>query len=156
MAESKARLYEGLFLINQEAIASDFSGCLQHIRQILDRASAEVLVLRKWDERKLAYDIKGQSRGTFLLAYFNALPDKIAGIERDCNLSEIVLRALVLRADHVGETELELAKREKEFTAVEAALRSERGGPAPEEPAAVGNLDNEAEIGGEGGDEEGG
>ena len=65
------RLYEGLFLLNQEAVASDFAGCIDFVRNVFERAGAELVVLRKWTEMRLAYEIKGQRRGVFLLAYFN-------------------------------------------------------------------------------------
>ncbi len=116
-------LYEGLFLINQQVTSGDLQAALDQVKDILDRAEAEIVVLRKWDERKLAYEIKGQKRGLFVLTYFRARPTMLANIERDCNLSDAVMRSLVIRADHVGETELDLAKREEPTSRAEAKLR---------------------------------
>jgi small subunit ribosomal protein S6 len=31
----------------------------------------KILSSRRWDERRLAYPIKGQNRGTYLLVYFS-------------------------------------------------------------------------------------
>lgn len=115
-------LYEGLFLINQQITSGDLQAALDEVQQILTRAEAEILLVRKWDERKLAYEIKGQKRGLFILAYFRARPSMLANIERDCNLSDAVIRSLVLRAEHIGETELELARRE-DTSRAEARLR---------------------------------
>lgn len=131
-------LYEGLFLINPQTIGGDLQAGLEEVTQILARAEAEVVVLRKWDERKLAYEIKGQKRGLFILAYFRARSTMLANIERDCNLSDAVMRSLVLRADHVGETELELARREEVTTRTEARLRK----PAKEDDA----IEEDADI----------
>ena len=36
-------------------------------KALLDRAEAEVVSLRKWDERRLAYAIKGQKRGLYII-----------------------------------------------------------------------------------------
>jgi len=105
-----------MFLLRQEAASSDFAGCVEFMRNVFTRAGAELLVLRKWDERRLAYAIRGQRRGIFLLAYFKVGGVQIANIERDCTLSEQVLRALILRADHIGEVELELAGQDAELT----------------------------------------
>ncbi len=102
-------LYEGLFLISQGAIAGDPAAATQHVQDMLDRAEATTRVIHKWDERKLAYPIEGQKRGTFFLAYFDARPTQIANIERDCNLSETVLRVMMTRCDHMGEVEIERA-----------------------------------------------
>jgi small subunit ribosomal protein S6 len=109
MSDSTPALYEALFLMNQAALATDSAGATAHVQEMLDRAEAETLTLHKWEERKLAYPIEGQKRGTFLIAYFRARPTQIANIERDCNLSEQVLRVMFIRADHMGEEELKLA-----------------------------------------------
>lgn len=111
MTTERINLYEGLFLLTQQA-AMDLAAGTEHIKTILTRAGADILILRKWDERKLAYPIKGQKRGTYLLSYFKAKASQVANIDRDCNLSEQVLRSMLLRADHVGDIELELIRKE--------------------------------------------
>jgi len=121
MSEQRTDIYEGMFLFPQSA-AADFAGVISHINEILDRAGAEVLAMKKWDERRLAYDIKGNKRGLYILAYFKADRSKLAGIERDCNLSELLLRSLVLRADHIPTEEIEAAD-ERQALADEATLR---------------------------------
>lgn len=128
MAEEKVNLYEGLFLLGQQA-GSDLGGCVDHVKELFKRAEAEVLALRKWDERRLAYRIKGQKRGTYLLAYFRANSQKMIQLERDCNLSEMVTRHMCIKADHLGETELELAVKEGDLE-LELKLRDE-GAPPP-------------------------
>ena len=109
MSDTTPVLYEALFLINQSALATDSAGATAHVQEMLDRAEAETLSLNRWDERKLAYPVDGQKRGTYLIAYFRARPTQIANITRDCNLSEQVLRVMFVRADHMGETELQAA-----------------------------------------------
>ena len=109
MSDSTPVLYEALFLVSQAALSTDSAGVTAHVEEMLDRAEAETLTLQKWDERKLAYPIEGQKRGTFLIAYFKARPTQIANIERDCNLSEQVLRVMFIRADHMGEIEVKNA-----------------------------------------------
>jgi small subunit ribosomal protein S6 len=117
-----------LFLLRQEEASSDFGGCVEFLKNVFDRAGADVKVLRKWEERRLAYDIKGQRRGIFMLAYFTVAGVQIANIERDCELSDHILRCLIIRADHVGETELELEAREAETLATESSLRDAADG----------------------------
>jgi small subunit ribosomal protein S6 len=88
--------YEAMFLMDP-AMATDFTTAETEVKRILDRAEAKGLGLKKWDERRLAYDIKRNKRGLYVLTFFEAAPEKIAGIERDVQLSESVLRVLVVR-----------------------------------------------------------
>ena len=101
MRTATKRIYEGMFLVDSALAASDWDGVIGAIERILGRAGAEILSIRKWDERKLEYEIQRKSRGTYILTYFNASSDKIGGIERDVQLSEQIMRVLILRGDHV-------------------------------------------------------
>ncbi|MCK4660657.1 MAG: 30S ribosomal protein S6 [Phycisphaerae bacterium] len=89
-----------MFLFDS-GFATDFPKAEGEIRRILDRAEAEIVFCRKWEERRLAYEIKGHKRGTYVLTYFKCRPEVLLGIERDTQLSESVLRLLMLRADHM-------------------------------------------------------
>lgn len=131
MSENRTYQYEAMFLLGQ-AQAADLGGAVAHINEIMARGHADVLAMRKWDERRLAYEIKGQKRGTYILVYFKAPGRDVAHIERDCNLSERILRTLILRADHMTEDQMRSADARKELE-VEAKLRAER--PAPTAPA---------------------
>lgn len=147
MESDDKRLYEGLFLLRQEAVTVDFQGCVDFLRHVFDRANAEVLVLRRWEERRLAYDIRGQRRGVFLLAYFKAAGPQLANIERDCRLSDQILRTLVIKADHIGETELELAAKDAALS-LEAKLRAPETETAVEEVSIedAGEVDEELDV----------
>ena len=74
-------------------------------RGIIERHGGQIIVIKKWDERKLAYEIGGQKRGTYIIAFFRP-GTAVAGIERDVKLSEEILRVLVMRADHLNEQEM--------------------------------------------------
>jgi small subunit ribosomal protein S6 len=91
------RLYEAMFLADSGEAVSDWEGLEKAVRKILDRNHAEVVSLEKWDERRLAYEVQGKSRGTYILCYFHADGDGVKGIERDVQLSERIMRVLVLR-----------------------------------------------------------
>ena len=109
MALQDSRLYEAMFLV-QTNIASDSEATKGMIRTIMDRAHAELLVCRLWDERRLAYDIDKHKRAAYVLCYFRANGTAISSMERDVQLSEHLLRVLVLRADHISPEELEQIK----------------------------------------------
>lgn len=87
--------------------ASDWEGINSTIDKILTKNGAEVVSLNKWDERKLAYEIKGKARGTYLLTYFNSDPTWIAAMERDVQLSEDIMRVMILRTDRMSTEDIE-------------------------------------------------
>ena len=111
MAERVLHLYEAMFLV-EPGIATDWEAVQGMVQRLMDRANAQLLVCRLWDERRLAYPIKKQKRAAYILCYFKADGSSIGGIERDTQLSEHLLRVLVLRADHVSDEEIEKIKAE--------------------------------------------
>jgi ribosomal protein S6 len=103
MATTKT--YEAMFLFPAGA-ATELEKSISTVRGMIERHEGKIMVLKKWDERKLAYEVKGQKRGVYIIAYFTAPGSAVAGIERDVNLSEEVLRVLVTHAEHLNESEM--------------------------------------------------
>ena len=131
------RTYEAMFLL--DASNTDMEVASVPVRELLDRIGAEVLVLKLWDERRLAYDIKGRRRGTYLLTYFKAEPANVTAIDHEVQIDERILRAMVLSADHVSEEDMNadtpgtLSKARRAAAEAERSRKAER---APEESAA--------------------
>lgn len=99
--ETRINTYEGMFLL--DAGKPNFEDYKASIMYVLDRAGAELLSLKPWEDRKLAYEIEGRKRGMYVLAYFKADTAKMDALERDCQLSEDIIRVLFLRKENVSE-----------------------------------------------------
>src|SRR5580698_7825572 len=105
IAEKTNNTYEAMFLLGA-AHASDLDGALKLVRGIVERHEGKPIVLKKWDERKLAYEIRGEKRGLYVIAFFTAPSAAIASIVRDVELSDQVLRVMVTKADHLNAEEM--------------------------------------------------
>jgi len=128
------KLYEVMFLIDSAEAAKDWDGIIELVTKMLNKIEAQIISLKKWDERPLAYSIKRCSRGTYILAYFKADGLKITELERDVLLSERVMRALILRVDHL--TEEDIAKQAAAKAPAPAVVSD--GAVAQDEPEAAG------------------
>jgi small subunit ribosomal protein S6 len=105
-AAVKTNQYEGMFLFGSGA-ATEPQAAEGTVRKFIEQHGGNILVLKKWDERKLAYEVNGNKRGTYFLALFTAPGGAVAQIERDVKLSEDVLRVMILKADHVTAEEIQ-------------------------------------------------
>jgi small subunit ribosomal protein S6 len=94
-----ANVYECMFLLDTNKVAGDVPAAAAQLKQILERNHAEILASRPWDERRLAYPIKGHKKGLYYLTYFKAEGKELKNIEHDLQLAELVLRHLVLHVD---------------------------------------------------------
>ena len=101
------RLYEGMFIISDTVAGADWEAAVKHVEDLLKNRGAEILKSEKWEDRKFAYKLKGHKRGAYLLVYFNAPEDSISPMKRDFELSDNVLRTLIVKVDKVGESKPE-------------------------------------------------
>ena len=98
--------YEAMFLFPPPG-TTDVDGMQKAAQGIIERHGGKIIFIKKWDERKLAYEIKKQKRGTYIVAFYEGPGASVGAIERDVNLSEDILRVLVTRADHLSQKEME-------------------------------------------------
>jgi len=146
---SNKKTYEAMFLL--DAGNPDFQAACEPIRALLDRNEAEVLAIKPWEDRRLAYEIRGRRRGLYVLTYFSANPQRIVEIEHDCRLDERVLRVLILRREHLGEEELNAetpasiaARRQARPPATSDADEAQAPAPVqPDEAATASPLDDQ-------------
>lgn len=103
---SKANKYEGMFLMGQGHTA-DVENSIKLVRATIEKHGGKVLVAKKWDERKLVYEIGKIKRGLYIIAYFEAPGSSISPLERDVRLSDDYTRLLVTTADHLELSEME-------------------------------------------------
>jgi small subunit ribosomal protein S6 len=126
---AEKKLYEGMFLVDSGKAASDWDGVNATIKKVLDRAEAEIVSMRKWDDRRLAYDIRGTSRGTYMLCYFKVDGQKIQSIEKAVQLSEDIIRVLILSTEQMTKEDIErdtpATKVEKEKAVAEKPKKAE-------------------------------
>lgn len=149
------RLYEGMFILNDARCAEDYNGTVSAVHDILKEFGAQIVDSRKWDERKLAYPIRRQRRGVYVLIHFNAPPESITPINRRLELTnDIVLRALIL-VDEDGVTlgdekeaeETAREERKERAEQIEQERQEKAEARAAEARAAEAAAENESETG---------
>ena len=92
-------VYEGLFIFDSDLYARNPNEISGQVAGVVEQFGGEVLLTRLWDERKLAYPIKGHRRGTYWLTYFRVDSLKVKELTRQFQLSNSVLRFLFLNVD---------------------------------------------------------
>ena len=116
----ETQVYEGLFIFDSNKFARDQATLSSEIEEMITGGGGEVVVSRLWEERRLAYPIKGQRKGTYWLIYFRSPTTEIKTLNRKCELHDSVLRHLVLKIHP---------------SLVEPVLTHATAAPATEEPA---------------------
>lgn len=121
------RDYEAMFLLDNTRASEDFDGAAAEVDQILEKHGAELVLKEKWDERKLAYEIKGHRRATYYLVYFRAPTSAITEINGDVRLNELILRHLVMALEEPIQEHVDQRAKERESLAEESRKASLTG-----------------------------
>ena len=92
-------VYEGMFILDPAKFARDPGAAAQQIADLITQHGGTVLAARLWDERKLAYPIKGHKKGVYWLTYFRMPGDGLTPFERQCEITDDIIRKLVLKIE---------------------------------------------------------
>ena len=137
--------YEFMFILDPTLDDAASLAVVERVEGIVKGQGGEVVSLKPWERRRLAYPIAGHHEGLYILCYFDAPPASIRGIENRVRLAEGVLRFIVLRTDketRERDQAADLRRREERAAraaaaAAEAAARAaEEAAEEPDEPAA--------------------
>ena len=94
-----ANVYEGMFILDSNRYGRDPETVSDQIPAMIEKLGGEMLVSRLWEERRLAYPIKGQRKGTYWLTYFRLDSSRLGDLRRQCQITEDIVRVLFLKVD---------------------------------------------------------
>ena len=110
---NKTAVYEGMFILDANRLARDREGLPRELTSAIEEAGGQMELSRLWEERRLAYPIKGQRKGAYWITYFRLPTTNLADLTRQLELKEGILRHLFIRLpDSLVEPILEHAKGE--------------------------------------------
>jgi small subunit ribosomal protein S6 len=109
-----------MIIFDSNRYARERAGMSAEVEKMIAAEKGEVIVSRWWEERRLAYPIAGQRKGTYWLIYFRGPSSMLTSLNRQWEIQDGILRHLVLKIHpHL----------------VEAVLEHAKAGPAPPAPA---------------------
>ena len=103
----RTRNYECMCLLDNREVRKGWQPLKDALLAMFTKHGAKILSARRWDERRLAYAINGQSRGTYLLVYVACDTQHIAAIRRDLQFNEALLRYLLIECAEVPQSAFE-------------------------------------------------
>lgn len=135
-------VYEGLFILDSNRYARNPGEVSGKVASLIEAQSGELLASRLWEERRLAYPINGQRKGTYWLTYFRIDGENLAELTKQTERSDGIMRHMFLKVDprivdalvaHATDQPVAAAAEEKEA----AAPAAEAAAAGDGEPAAA-------------------
>ena len=92
-------LYEHLLIARQDISAQQVDALATHLKTIVEGQGGKVEKQEYWGLRGLAYRIKKNRKGHYVLLNINAPSGAVIELERQLKINEDVLRFLTVRVD---------------------------------------------------------
>jgi small subunit ribosomal protein S6 len=124
--------YETLFIVQSELSSEEITAIIDRYSKIITDMKGTVLKVERWGKRKLAYLIRKQARGFYILIDFAGRREIVAEVERILKFDDKVLKYMSVKlADSITaeEIEKELAGPLKSDTPPAAIIPAESATP---------------------------
>ncbi len=90
--------YESVIILSTSATEEETVAFGEKMKNLI-AGSGELTNVEEWGKKTLAYEIKKQKEGYYILFTFVAKPEFISEFERVLRLDEIVLKHIVIKKD---------------------------------------------------------
>jgi small subunit ribosomal protein S6 len=95
--------YEHVFIARQDITASQVEGITAEFSKILEENGAKVAKTEYWGLKNLAYRIKKNRKGHYVLFNVDGPHAAIAEMERKARLNEDIMRFMTIRVEELEE-----------------------------------------------------
>jgi small subunit ribosomal protein S6 len=119
-------LYESVFIARNDVTQQQVDTIADQITATLGEQGGEVKKREYWGLRGLAYRIKKNRKGHYMLLGIDASPAAMQEVERQLGLNEDVLRVLTLRVEAIDEAPSAILSRRGEDRERERGFRGPR------------------------------
>jgi small subunit ribosomal protein S6 len=107
-------LYEHLLIARQDISAQQVDALATHLKTIIEGEGGKVEKQEYWGLRSLAYRIKKNRKGHYVLLNINAPAKAVQELERQLKINEDVLRCLTVKVEQFEQSSSNKARRERE------------------------------------------
>ncbi len=91
------RDYEVLYIVRADLEDDKVQDVIKRVNTLIERSGGAAERTNLWGKRKLAYEVKHQKEGAYVLQDFRIDPQRIPELEAALKITEEVLRHLIVR-----------------------------------------------------------
>ncbi len=93
------RTYEALYIVKPDVQDDEIQTIAKDVESLVTTNGGTIVRSEIWGKRKLAYEVKKQTEGVYVLLRFESNPEFVGKLENHFRLSENVIRDLVVYFD---------------------------------------------------------
>lgn len=90
------RAYELMYIINPSLDEEATNGVVDKFSNLIQNQGGEIVKVDRWGKRKLAYEVKDQKEGYYVLVHFNAEATVPREVDRVIKITDNVIRHMIV------------------------------------------------------------
>jgi small subunit ribosomal protein S6 len=111
---AETRVYEVMYIVKPDTAEDDLTKLNDSLRSVIEREGGNIVKLEDMGVRKLAYEIKRNTEGHYVLFEIEGSGREIAELERRMRVNDAIIRYITVRVDEERKTAEKIrSKREK-------------------------------------------
>lgn len=119
-------LYEKIMILDPNLDENGVNEVVEKAKEKIIKQGGEILKTENWGSKRLAYQLKKQEKGYFILLLFKAPPLTILELERFSKVTDAIIKIMVVRIS-----------KKKQVEAVMASVSAAQGKKPADEQAAA-------------------
>ncbi len=105
--------YESVFITRQDLSPQEVDKLTDYLVNVVNDNKGKVVKQEYWGLKNLAYKIKKNRKGHYVLLYIDAGSEAINELERQYKLQENVIRSMTVRVEEISKDDSAMKRQEK-------------------------------------------
>jgi len=96
--------YETIYIVKPTLSEEEITKISEKIKALIEKDGGEIISTDSFGKKRLAYEVRKEKRGIFLILHFKATPPILKELEQTFRLSETIIKYLTIkiREDQLG------------------------------------------------------
>ena len=95
--------YECLYIIRPALTEEDVAGINEKVKAVVERNGGSVTKVENWGKKKLAYEVKKEKKGLYVLTHIKGPGSLISDLENSLKIQENVIKFLTVKLNMKAE-----------------------------------------------------
>ncbi len=96
--------YETIYIVKPSLSEEEITKVTDKIKTLIEKDGGEVLGTESFGKKRLAYEVRKEKRGIYLILHFKAIPATLLELEQTYRLSESIIKYMTVKIseDQIG------------------------------------------------------
>ena len=103
MSHDEMRTYESVVILRTSVAEADLEKFISDYTARIEQGGSVLIKVDNWGKRKLAYEVKGERKATYLCFSFRGLGAVVQPLEAANRIDDSILKSMTIRIDEVLE-----------------------------------------------------